>query len=198
MTISHTSTYANGTVPLIAWHLLYTFIRKMFGEWTGHHQCCNILKLQTFWNKNLEVITNTRIPTWFQCGNHWFPSFLRGVTAAAQEKASLQELQVCRKYRKTLDASVGWGRFKIQMSFLVSSFFIEREGFLNGPIFRWEKSNISSHTLNRTRPCFLRSMLIWFATWILQNTALGVQSKVCPGLGGPKHFWESWKKRNEF
>ncbi len=159
----------------------------------------DIINAATFWSskhseKNLEVITNTTIPTWFQCGNHWFPSFLRGATAAAQEKASLQELQVCRKYRKALDASVGWGRFKIQMSFLMSSFLIEREGFLNGPIFLWKKCNISSHTLNRTRPCFLRSMLIWFATWILQNTS-GVQSKVCPGFGGPKHFWESWNKK---
>ena len=53
------------------------------------------------------------------------------------------------------------------------SFLFEREVFVNG-IF------LQSHS-QRHRPCFLRSMLTWFATWILQNTALGVQSKVWPG-----------------
>ena len=47
--------------------------------------------------------------------------------------------------------------------------------------------NLQSHS-QRHRPCFLRSMLTWFATWILQNTALGFKAK----------FDQDETKRNEF
>ena len=144
-------------------------------NWTSllqHFEAPSILK-----NK-LEVITNTTIPTWFQCGNHRFPWFLHwGVTAAAQEKASLQELQVCW-YGKTLVVFVDFGSFGwVKWVFRQCPAFCLKGRFLS-------MEYLQSHS-QRHRPCFLRSMLTWFATWILQNTALGVQSKVWPG----------WKKK---